>query len=66
MKAVIIDAETYNNLPSAICDAIWETFEKSYGAKLISRESGGLIDPITMTGMLHGVIKAVLEEGAEQ
>ena len=66
MKAVIIDMETYESLPSAICGAIWETFEKSYGAKLISRESGGVIDPITMTGMLHGVIKAVLEEKTEQ
>ena len=64
MKAIIIDMETYENLPSVICDAIWETFQKSYGATLISRESGEELRRIAMTGLLNSVIKAILDEKA--
>ena len=65
MKVVIMDTKTYDGLPSALCDAIWETFQKTYGAKLISRESGAEIDRITMTGLLHSAIEAILEEAAQ-
>lgn len=65
MKAVIIDANAYDGLPSALCDAIWNTLQKPYGAKLISKESGGTIDRITMTGLLHNTIKATLDEVSE-
>ena len=65
MKAVIMNTKTYAGLPSALCDAIWETFQKTYGAKLISRESGGEIDRITMTGLLHSAIEAILEEATQ-
>ena len=66
MKAIIIDMKTYENLPSVICDAIWETFQKSYGATLISRESGEELRRITMTGMLHSTIKAILDDEANR
>ena len=65
MKAVIINTKTYDGLPSELCDTIWETFQKTYGAKLISRESGGEIDRITMTGLLHSAIEAILEGAAQ-
>ena len=66
MKAIIIDMGTYERLPTVLCDTIWETLQKGYGAKLISRESGRVIDRITMTGMLHSAIKAILDDEANR
>lgn len=65
MKAVIIEQKKYEELPSALCSAIWETFKKPDGAKLISRESGGVMDMFSMERRLHSVIKATLEKVSE-
>lgn len=59
-QAVIIDKREYEDLPDEILDAIMRAAYGNGGFKAISRETGRVMDELTLRGLLRRHIDEVL------
>lgn len=60
-KQIIIDEETYCELPLTIINEIISTAKKGWGVKFISRETGKEVENISVVGLFLPAISKILK-----